>query len=58
MVRTSGEQRISNFQLWRVAYSELLFLDKAWPDMDESDVDYILDQYSKRDRRMGGDSKK
>ena len=58
MVRTSGERRISNFQLWRMAYSEMLFLDKAWPDMTEDDVDYILDQYKNRDRRMGGDSKK
>ena len=58
MVRTSGEQRISNFQLWRVAYAEMLFLDKAWPDMMVEDVDFCLESYQNRDRRMGGDSKK
>jgi undecaprenyl diphosphate synthase len=58
MVRTSGEQRISNFQLWRIAYSEMIFLDKAWPDMNESDVNFVLDTYAGRDRRMGGDSRK
>lgn len=58
MVRTSGEQRISNFQLWRVAYSEMIFLDKAWPDMTSDDVENVLAQYANRDRRMGGDSKK
>ncbi|MBS7346729.1 MAG: di-trans,poly-cis-decaprenylcistransferase [Candidatus Sacchiramonaceae bacterium] len=58
MVRTSGEQRISNFQLWRMAYSEMIFLDKAWPEMEESDVDFVLGTYAGRDRRMGGDTKK
>lgn len=58
MVRTSGEQRISNFQLWRMAYSEMVFLDKAWPDMNGSDIDFVLDAYAGRDRRMGGDTKK
>ena len=58
MVRTSGEQRISNFQLWRIAYSEMIFLDKAWPDMNESDVNFVLDTYAGRDRRMGGDPRK
>ncbi|HMH70183.1 MAG TPA: polyprenyl diphosphate synthase [Candidatus Saccharimonadales bacterium] len=54
IVRTSGEQRISNFMLWRAAYSELLFLDKLWPDMTKDDVDAILEEYSRRDRRIGG----
>lgn len=58
MVRTSGEQRISNFQLWRIAYSEMIFLDKAFPDMVAEDVSEILEIYKNRERRMGGDSKK
>ncbi len=54
IVRTSGEQRISNFMLWRAAYSELLFLEKFWPDMTKDDVAAILKEYSQRDRRIGG----
>lgn len=54
IIRTSGEQRLSNFMLWRAAYSELLFLDKFWPDMKKADVADILDEYSKRHRRFGG----
>lgn len=54
MVRTGGDQRISNFMLWRVAYSELLFLEKLWPDMTKNDVTDILNEYSKRHRRFGG----
>ncbi|TAL14889.1 di-trans,poly-cis-decaprenylcistransferase [Patescibacteria group bacterium] len=54
IVRTSGEKRLSNFMLWRSPYSELLFLDKFWPDMKKADVTDILDEYSKRHRRFGG----
>ena len=54
IVRTSGEQRLSNFMLWRSAYSELLFLDKLWPEMTRQDVEYILDEYARRGRRFGG----
>ncbi len=53
IVRTSGEQRLSNFMLWRSAYSEFLFLDKYWPDMTPADVGAILDEYTKRNRRHG-----
>lgn len=53
IVRTSGEQRLSNFMLWRSAYSELLFIDKLWPDMTPADVDDILKEYSTRKRRYG-----
>lgn len=53
IVRTSGEQRLSNFMLWRAAYSELLFVDKDWPDMDASDVKKVIAEYSKRSRRYG-----
>jgi undecaprenyl diphosphate synthase len=54
IVRTSGEKRLSNFMLWRSPYSELLFLDKLWPDMKKADVTAILDEYSNRHRRFGG----
>jgi undecaprenyl diphosphate synthase len=54
IVRTSGEQRISNFMLWRAAYSEMLFLDKMWPDMTNEDVSYIINNYNERSRRFGG----
>ncbi len=54
VVRTSGEQRLSSFMLWRAAYSELLFLEKLWPDMTKDDVTAILEEYSRRTRRFGG----
>lgn len=53
IVRTSGEQRLSNFMLWRAAYSELMFLDKNWPDMTKQDVMDILEEYKRRGRRFG-----
>lgn len=53
IVRTSGEQRLSNFMLWRSAYSELIFLDKFWPEMKPDDVDAILEEYQNRNRRHG-----
>ena len=53
IVRTSGEQRLSGFLLWQSAYSEFLFLNKYWPDFEESDVKIILDEYNKRQRRFG-----
>lgn len=54
VVRTSGEQRLSNFMLWRSAYSEFLFLDKLWPEMRPSDVSDIIKEYNRRARRFGG----
>jgi undecaprenyl diphosphate synthase len=54
IVRTSGEQRLSGFLLWHSEYSELFFLKKYWPDFEESDVDLILEEYSQRERRFGG----
>lgn len=54
VLRTSGEQRISNFMLWRIAYSELYFIDKHWPDFNEVDFDILLAEYSRRNRRFGG----
>lgn len=53
IVRTSGEERISGFQLWRAAYSEFLFLDKHFPALEKSDVQLVLDEYHKRQRRFG-----
>lgn len=53
IVRTSGEQRLSNFMLWRAAYSELFFLEKNWPDMTKDDVASIMSEYAKRQRRFG-----
>lgn len=54
VVRTGGEQRLSNFMLWRAAYSELLFIEKPWPDMTSDDVTAILKEYTRRNRRFGG----
>ena len=54
IVRTSGEQRLSNFMLWRSAYSEFIFLDKLWPEMRAEDVTAILEEYNRRNRRHGG----
>ena len=53
IVRTSGEQRISGFQLWRAAYSEFLFLDKKFPDMSVADLDDIIAEFGRRSRRFG-----
>jgi undecaprenyl diphosphate synthase len=53
IVRTSGERRLSNFMLWRSDYSELLFLDKYWPDMTKQDVADMIEEYSNRQRRFG-----
>jgi undecaprenyl diphosphate synthase len=54
VVRTSGEQRLSGFMLWRVSYAELYFSQKYWPDFSESDLDEALQDYSTRKRRFGG----
>ena len=53
LIRTSGEQRISNFLLWSIAYAELYFTDLFWPDFDEAALDKSLLAYSERDRRYG-----
>ncbi|RZI49285.1 isoprenyl transferase [Lactococcus kimchii] len=54
IVRTSGEQRMSNFLTWQAAYSELYFTDTAWPDFDEAQLDQAILAFQKRDRRYGG----
>jgi undecaprenyl diphosphate synthase len=53
IVRTSGEQRISNFMLWRAAYSELLFVQKHWPAFTEADLETALADFAARQRRFG-----
>jgi undecaprenyl diphosphate synthase len=53
IIRTGGEQRISNFLLWQAAYSELYFSDKLWPDFDEAALDAAFDDYAARERRFG-----
>ena len=54
LIRTSGEQRISNFLLWQLAYTELIFCDTLWPDFGERDLREALSQYAGRRRRFGG----
>ncbi len=53
MIRTSGEYRISGFLLWKIAYSEFVFLEKFWPDFSEKDLDECIEIYKTRNRRMG-----
>jgi undecaprenyl diphosphate synthase len=54
LIRTSGEQRLSNFLLWQAAYAELVFLPIHWPDFDRAAFDQALLQYAARERRFGG----
>jgi undecaprenyl diphosphate synthase len=54
IIRTSGEQRLSNFLLWQSAYAELVFVPENWPDFDEASFLRVLEAYSLRDRRYGG----
>jgi undecaprenyl diphosphate synthase len=53
LIRTSGEQRISNFLLWQIAYSELVFLETLWPDFSEKDFLMAINEYQRRERRFG-----
>jgi undecaprenyl diphosphate synthase len=54
LIRTSGEQRVSNFLLWQLAYAELVFVDTLWPDFDDADLRAALAEYASRRRRFGG----
>jgi len=54
IIRTSGEQRLSNFLLWQSAYSELVFSPVLWPDFDRAALESALDEFRRRDRRFGG----
>lgn len=53
VVRTSGEERVSGFMLWRIAYSEMMFVKKYFPEMGESDIADIIAEYGRRNRRFG-----
>lgn len=54
LIRTSGEQRLSNFLLWQLAYSEFYFTDVLWPDFNKKELIKAIEHYNKRDRRFGG----
>lgn len=53
VVRTSGEERLSGFMLWRAAYAEFLFLEKFFPEMEANDIKMIINEYNSRNRRFG-----
>lgn len=53
LIRTGGEKRLSNYMLWQMAYTELYFIDKFWPDFTKDDLKEAYDHYSKRERRFG-----
>ena len=54
LIRTSGEQRLSNYLLWQLAYSEFYFTDVPWPDFHKKELELAVEAYNKRDRRFGG----
>ena len=54
LIRTGGEQRLSDFLLWECAYAELLFLPRMWPDFGEADLEQALNDFARRERRFGG----
>ena len=54
IIRTSGEQRLSNFLLWQAAYSELVFVPTYWPDFDRAALEGAIAEYHRRERRFGG----
>ena len=54
LIRTSGEQRLSNFLLWQAAYAELLFVETLWPDFDAATLQEAIDVFGRRQRRFGG----
>ena len=56
LIRTSGEQRLSNYLLWQCAYAELVFRDELWPDFDRAAFEGALGEYERRQRRFGGRS--
>jgi undecaprenyl diphosphate synthase len=54
IIRTSGEQRLSNFLMWQAAYSEFVFVPLHWPDFDKAALERPIDEYARRERRFGG----
>jgi undecaprenyl diphosphate synthase len=53
LIRTGGDQRVSNFLLWQAAYAELCFVDRYWPDFDAAAFDETLAEFARRSRRFG-----
>ena len=56
LIRTSGEQRLSNFLLWQLAYAEFVFVDVYWPDFSREQLEAAIAEYQRRSRRFGGTS--
>ena len=54
LIRTSGEQRLSNFLLWQLSYAELFFTDTYWPDFDIAELRQIIENFESRQRKFGG----
>ena len=54
LIRTSGEERLSNFLMWQLAYTEFYFTDVAWPDFNKAELEKAIAKYNQRDRRFGG----
>ena len=54
LIRTSGEQRLSNYLLWQLAYSEFYFTEVPWPDFNKAELEKAVEAYQKRNRRFGG----
>ena len=54
LIRTSGEERLSNFLMWQLAYTEFYFTDVAWPDFNKAELEKAIAKYNQRDRRVGG----
>ncbi|MDY5957073.1 MAG: undecaprenyl diphosphate synthase family protein, partial [Frisingicoccus sp.] len=54
LIRTSGEQRLSNFLLWQLAYTEFVFMEVLWPDFNRNELIRAIRQYNGRERRFGG----
>jgi undecaprenyl diphosphate synthase len=54
LIRTGGEQRLSDFLLWETAYAELVFTSRMWPEFANEDLERALDEFASRERRFGG----
>ena len=54
LIRTSGEERLSNFLLWQLGYTEFYFTDVLWPDFNKKELEKAIEKYNSRERRFGG----